>query len=478
MELHKAIKEIVNSKGADMMCNPQIINYLLDYQAFKEKPATKLILRAIIDSGYADNILALTSDKNGWEIKFKQYQHEFIDSCGYKEELAVYVFASIAYGLGLGAANVEPEIKPKFNVDSFFDIPEVEQKQQPASSQPQQKPSADPSDLYTIASSFFNEGKYQQAKGFIEKALLQYPQSNVPAQYLKLMGDIQMNNGSYQEAIQYYNECFKRKAAESKMTVDKLRESLKQHKIKEFENNVYCYYFCLYSLGKINNEQWIRVVKSEAMFGLNEAIIYCINNGINPMDKHIDVFFREIQNLKDGDWVYNDGTFAHELNNGKRVVARVKFAETTNFEKSQGWTHGYIIPASKNNSSDVYLSGMWSTQLEDLPFPHSHYTNDDLNHWQELQTIESEYYISIDNYDLFPAFKAVHNFPLHIPIKGISPWFLPSIHWFKRFPEYTWGKDCWTSSQANSLQAVCVSFYRVILADKTQKKFILPVAAF
>ena len=183
MELHKAIKEIVNSKGAEMICNPQIINYLLDYQSFKEKPATKLILRAIIDSGYAENVLALISDKNGWEIKFRQYQHEFIDSCGYKEELAAYVFDSIAYGLGLGTANVEPEIKAKFNVDSFFDIPEVEQKQ-PASPQPQQKPSADPSDLYTIALSFFNEGKYQQAKGFMEKALAQYAQSNVPALYL------------------------------------------------------------------------------------------------------------------------------------------------------------------------------------------------------------------------------------------------------------------------------------------------------
>ena len=151
MELHKAIKEIVASKGADMICNPQIINYLLDYQAFKEKPATKLILRAIIDSGYAENILALTFDRNGWEIKFRQYQHEFIDSCGYKEELAAYVFESIAYGLGLKAGNDEPEIKPQFNVDSFFDIPEVEQKQQISSPQPQQKQNADPSDLFTIA---------------------------------------------------------------------------------------------------------------------------------------------------------------------------------------------------------------------------------------------------------------------------------------------------------------------------------------
>ena len=95
MELHKAIKVVINSKGVDMICNPQIINYLLDYQAFKEKPATKLILRAIIDSGYAENILALTSDKNGWEMKFKQYQHEFIDSCGYKEELAERSFKAV-----------------------------------------------------------------------------------------------------------------------------------------------------------------------------------------------------------------------------------------------------------------------------------------------------------------------------------------------------------------------------------------------
>ena len=34
MELHKAIKVVINSKGVDMICNPQIINYLLDYQAF------------------------------------------------------------------------------------------------------------------------------------------------------------------------------------------------------------------------------------------------------------------------------------------------------------------------------------------------------------------------------------------------------------------------------------------------------------
>ena len=123
MELHKAIKEIVVSKGTGMICNPQIINYLLDYQAFKDKPATKLIIRAIIDSGYAECILALSANTNGWQTKFQQYQHEFIDSCGYKEELAAYVFESLAYGIGLNIIEgAEPEIRPQFNVDSFFAI--------------------------------------------------------------------------------------------------------------------------------------------------------------------------------------------------------------------------------------------------------------------------------------------------------------------------------------------------------------------
>ena len=100
MELHKAIKEIVADKGADMICTPQIINYLLDYQAFKEKPATKFILRAIIDSGYAEKILALINT-NGWEPKYKQFQQDFINSNGFNENLTKYVFNAVIYSIGL-----------------------------------------------------------------------------------------------------------------------------------------------------------------------------------------------------------------------------------------------------------------------------------------------------------------------------------------------------------------------------------------
>lgn len=503
MELHKAIKEIVNSKGAEMICNPQIINYLLDYQSFKEKPATKLILRAIIDSGYAENVLALISDKNGWEIKFRQYQHEFIDSCGYKEELAAYVFDSIAYGLGLGTANVEPEIKAKFNVDSFFDIPEVEQKQ-PASPQPQQKPSADPSDLYTIALSFFNEGKYQQAKGFMEKALAQYAQSNVPALYLKLIGDVHMKIGSFQEALQYYNECFVRKAAESKMSVDKLREALKQHKVKGFENSMFCYFFSMYYAKGMSDAQWLQFVKGEAKSGLMDAIRYCADNGINPIEDHYNIYFVDRSLLKSGDFLYTDGSFSHEYSTSKKPIAKMHFMETSDYEKSKGWNHGYIIPLhardydpseGKFRNYNINLrSAVWSMGNEDLPFPHSHYTEDDINHWEDLSSIESEHFISINDYNKFPAFFEAHNFAYKLPISGTSPWFLPSIHHLKRFVnngrcygQYIGYGVYWTSSQASADNAIAFhaeySKYRgefeyFKCENKSTSHLVLPVAAF
>ncbi len=508
MELHKAIKEIVASKGAEMICNAQIINYLLDYQAFKEKPATKLILRAIIDSGYAENILALCANNGGWEIKFKQYQHDFIDSCGYKEELAAYVFESIAYGLGLNARNEEPEIKPAFNVDSFFDIPEVEQKQSPASPpQSQQKPTASPSDLYTIAISFFNEGKYQQAKGFIEKALAQYQQSSMPALYLKLMGDIHMKLSSFQEAIQYYNECFVSKAAESKIPIDQLRESLKQHKVIGFENSMFCYFFCLYYAKGMNDAQWQQFVKSEARFGLVDAVKYCADNGINPIEEHFDIYFVDKNQLRNGDYLFEDGSFSHEKGTTKKAMGRVALSSTSLYEQSQGWIHGYIIykePLGRGSIMNVLgeiFPVLWSNNSIDLPFPHSHYTMDDINHWDEIDRIESEQYISIDDFEDFPVFKVVKimNSIHPIPISGTSGWLLPSIHHFKRiitnnrtiipynlpslisdFNIMTLGGDYWTSSQASEKYAISLnsSGFRFGIRGKGNEGYVLPIAAF
>lgn len=490
MELYKAIKEVVACKGAEMIGNIQIINYLLDYQAFKEKPATKLILRAIIDSGYAESVLALSAKTDGWQTKFKQYQHEFIDSCGYKEELAVYVFESIAYGIGLNVIEgTEPEIRTQFNVDSFFDVPEVEQLQQPTSTPNHNQQKTDPTDFYTIALSFYNEGKYQQARGFIEKTI-SLSSSSVSSNHLRLLGDIYRMIGQYEDAVKTYNECFSQKANEIRCSIDELRDNFKQHKVKGFENSMFCYFFCLYCAKRMNDTQWMQFVKGEARYGLMEAIKYCADNGINPIDNHFDIYFVDKALLKTRDYLYEDGTFAHELSKTKRVIARVVVTETTEYEKSQGWTHGYLVPTNEDGIFVNFIKSMWSSEKKDLPFPHSHYTIDDLNHFDELQTIESEHYISIIDYNLFPVFKAAKFFSVSIPIAGVSKWFVPSIHWFKK---HRWRIDYllltgsyWTSSQADACNAVFAevsSFKGSKLVsfgcdDKEQKKFMFPVAAF
>lgn len=496
MELHKAIKEIVVRKGTGMICNPQIINYLLDYQAFKDKPATKLIIRAIIDSGYAECILALSANTNGWQTKFQQYQHEFIDSCGYKEELAAYVFESFAYGIGLNIIEgAEPEIRPQFNVDSFFDIPEAEQSQQPASIPNQNQQKTNPTDLYTIALSFYNEGKYLQAKGFIEKSVSLLPSSSVPSNHLRLLGDIYKMIGQYEDAVKAYNECFSQKANEIRCSIDDLRDNLKQHKVKGFENIMFCYFFCLYCAERMNDAQWLQFVKGEARYGLMDAIKYCADNGINPIEDHFDIYFVDKDLLKTGDYLYEDGTFSHELSHSKRVIASVLLTETSEYEKSHGWEHGYIIPVQDNGMAFHSASLMWSTKKENLPFPHSHYTIDDINHFDEIKPIESEQYLIINDYNLFPAFEAVRTFPVTIPISCASPWFLPSVHGFKRISlafrfwrDYNFilrrEGDYWTSSQADNSKAVAIwtaenpSGYSFHCAEKTECKLILPIAAF
>ncbi len=501
MKLHQAIKDIVSQKGKEMIANTQIINFLLDYQAFKEKPATKLILRDIVNSGYAEEILTLDTNNAGWDIAFMKFERDFIDSCGYKDDLVKYVFEAIAYGIGLQLGSNEPSITPDIDVDSFFDIPEeAPENPSPNSGNANQNQNVNPSDLYTIALTFYNEGKFAQAKSFIEKSVSLFHNSAVPSIQLKLKGDINMKLGCFAEAISDFNNCFARKAVEVNLKIDELREQLKEHKIKGFENSMFCYYLCLYSLGKLNNDQWLKLVKAEAMSGINDAILFCANNRIDPMDNHIDIYFVDKDKLQTGDYLYSDGTFAHELSKSKTVIARVIVTKTTEYESAQGWIHGYLIAVSGDGSELRSKQLQWSIVNENLPFPHSHYTNDDINHWEEIKTIESEQYISINNYDNFPAFKAVKNYPVHIPIQSTSSWFIPSIHWFKRLSfELTryrypgiimsWA-DYWTASQADSSNSVYVHFHgstskrgtfifdSFACGEKNHSKYILPIAAF
>lgn len=494
MELHQALKDIISQRGKGLLENPQIINYLLDYRCFVDKPATKLILRDIINSGYASEILSLDTNTPAWQTKFRHYVHEFIDSCGYKEELATYVFESIAFALDLKVYDEEPEIRRKINVDSFFDLDDEGSAQSPTPQKPTPpRPQVDPKDAYTIAMSFFKEGKYQQAKAFAEKAINNVVRGDVPSNYLKLMGDILMKSDDYEGAIGYYNECLTNKAKEQKMTADTLREALKKHEVKGYENFIFCYFYCLYFDNRIPEDKWLSMLKKEARNGSFEAIKFCAQFGIDPVESHVDIFFTDMSQLKTGDYLYDDGTFAHEFSMSKMAICTVILIDTSDYEKTKGWTHGYLLSIKevKRNLTGAPVHQeryVWSLRDEDLPFPHSHYTLDDLSHWEKASKINTDHLITVPEIDNYPAFKAIKMFQQSIPLINTSGWFLPSaitLMRIRRFmspvgqPHSSWALlPIWTSSQYDLKNALIMHCGALRVSPKSSSNIVVPVAAF
>ncbi len=107
MELHKAIKDIVSHNGAEKITNAQIINYLLDYGAFSDVPASKTIVQAMVAGGYCQKILDLEKQKssiredNGiLQIKLKGYIDSISKQNGFHLQLVDYVVKCVIFGLG------------------------------------------------------------------------------------------------------------------------------------------------------------------------------------------------------------------------------------------------------------------------------------------------------------------------------------------------------------------------------------------
>lgn len=506
MELHEALKKIVEHKGRQFLKSTQVINYLYDYNAFNDIPAAKLIFRDIIVAGFLDKILSLSNKDEDLLIKYNKIVFQFINSCGYKENLAMYVFESLAFALDLSNNKKEPEIKSDLDFDSFFDIPKEASTQKLSdnnkNNNQSNKNSANSNDLYIIALTFFNEGKTQQAKSMIEKAIGYCMNLITPSKYFKLLGDINISLNNYIDAIKSYNEFFITKSKEENCSLDEIRSSLQNHLLKNVENIVFNYNYCLLKLNKITDNQWLSIVKAEARFGLIDAIKYCAENGVDPIDSHIDIYFNDINQLIDGDFLYCDGTFAHEKSESKQIIASIRLVETFDYEKAQGWNHGYIIPfeiaKNKNQLRSFYtdLTFEWSSENINLPFPHSHYSIDDINHWDEIKTICSELFIKINNFDKYPAFKAVRDYHINMPLNIASDWFLPSIHHIKKINNKikTYGdhtdiaQSFWTSSQSNENMAISYHCGYSLnptkyinhfgIAKKDTKYRVLPIAVF
>ncbi|MBR4147968.1 MAG: hypothetical protein IKU00_08830 [Bacteroidales bacterium] len=96
MELHKAIKSIIETDGIEIIKDVRLVNILSDFQAFDTIPASKYILRAIIADGYTQKMLAIGS----WNTQSENLCNQFVAVTGFQYDFTFMVFQSLAYGLG------------------------------------------------------------------------------------------------------------------------------------------------------------------------------------------------------------------------------------------------------------------------------------------------------------------------------------------------------------------------------------------
>lgn len=95
MELHKAIKTIIDTDGVDSLNDTRIVNILDDLRAFESLPASKNILRSVIGDKYIDNLIQI----GGWNAKSLALCQQFANATGFQCDYVRLVFQSIAYGL-------------------------------------------------------------------------------------------------------------------------------------------------------------------------------------------------------------------------------------------------------------------------------------------------------------------------------------------------------------------------------------------
>lgn len=96
MELHKAIKHIVDTEGPEIINDLRLVNILDDFKAYEDIPASKYILRAIIVDGYANKLLEIGK----WDHRAVLLPNKFASITGFIPESVDLIFQSIAYGLG------------------------------------------------------------------------------------------------------------------------------------------------------------------------------------------------------------------------------------------------------------------------------------------------------------------------------------------------------------------------------------------
>lgn len=115
----QAAKAVIIEHGQDVIFDVKFLNILSDVFSFDELSGMKNMLRKMLSDGYGNEIL-LASKSDMWEIKFKMLCSKFVSDNGFRDNIANYIFESMAYGLGLKDGMPDPlKIKTQFSEGSL-----------------------------------------------------------------------------------------------------------------------------------------------------------------------------------------------------------------------------------------------------------------------------------------------------------------------------------------------------------------------
>lgn len=128
MELHKALRNIIQTEGRDILKEVRVMYILDDYGIFRNKSGLKNIFRSIIVDGFSEKLLKLSI----WDDSINKWAFELSQKRGYNAIWTNELLNQIAISLGIVHSNEnslnidEPELefvyKPKVDSSEYETI--------------------------------------------------------------------------------------------------------------------------------------------------------------------------------------------------------------------------------------------------------------------------------------------------------------------------------------------------------------------
>lgn len=100
MDLYYAIKYAIDIKGNDILMDDNLINILNDFKAYVEVPASKYLIKSMLNEGVMAKLLMERQQSTDIKFLLSSYKNDLTEIYGFKIDLAEYVINSIAYALG------------------------------------------------------------------------------------------------------------------------------------------------------------------------------------------------------------------------------------------------------------------------------------------------------------------------------------------------------------------------------------------